>query len=180
LQQQVGIDPRLQPLGQPTPRRAVAGGLPVEDHRPPFGGQQHQIVFGHQPSLPAGPQRRRQRHLGEVLARQRGRRGRQIGLPPSGQIRIPLRHGRQPRGRHPYQLLLHQEMKKRALLDVALVLQNRLSLHRRPGDALQIAQLEAPRAVHEILQAALAEVKIGGEGHGCPLGGDAHPVTRNS
>ncbi len=102
-----------------------------------------------------------------------GRRGRQIGLPPGRQVRIALSHGRETLHRHADQLLLHQEVEELALLHVALVLQNRLSLHRRPGDAIQVTQLKAPLAVDEILQTALTEVEVGGKGHGVLC------VTRN-
>ena len=82
--------------------------------------------------------------------------------------------------RHAHQVLLHQQVEQLALLHVALVLQDRLSLHRRPGDAPQVAQLEAPRAVDEILQAALAEVEIGEERHDDPLCDDGFGgATRN-
>jgi hypothetical protein len=52
---------------------------------------------------------------------------------------------------------MDQAMESRPLLKVPLVLQGRFRLDRRPGQALYIAQLEASRAVHIILQAALAE-----------------------
>jgi hypothetical protein len=62
-------------------------------------------------------------------------------------------------------VLMDQAMESRSLLKVPLVLQGRFRLDRWPGQALYVAQLEASRAVHIVLQAALAELKVGWQRH---------------
>ena len=58
-------------------------------------------------------------------------------------------------------MLMDQAMESRSLLKLPLMLQGRFHLNRRPGQAQQIAQLEASWAVRIVLEAALAELKVG-------------------
>jgi hypothetical protein len=62
--------------------------------------------------------------------------------------------------RHTAENLLDHAVKARTALHQVLVLKGGFCLQRRPGQALQITELEATPAFSIILQAALAEKKI--------------------
>jgi hypothetical protein len=154
--QQVAVDARLQAFHQPPALRAGPRRLPIEDQAGAVGRDDNEVVLGCQA---IARQRRRQRQLGIVVARGVGGTRVEVVRPPALQVLVGD-HVRQPRDGNPQNLLLHHPVEAASGLHAPLVLQHRLRLDRGPAHALDVAQVEAARAVDEVLQRRLAELEI--------------------
>ena len=172
----IRVYPGLQPPRQPPPPGPLAGGLPIDDYHPPASVHGDEVVPGGQAietitaiSIIAAigtfaamtAHRGGQDDLGVTGRGQVGWWLCQVAAPPALEVLVD-HHARQPLGRNAEYVLVDHAVECRPLLEIPLVLQRRLCLKRRPGQAAQVAQLKPSRAVHVILEAALAELEAGG------------------
>ena len=67
--------------------------------------------------------------------------------------------------REPQYTLMDQPMEVSSLAEANLVFESGLCFGGRPGQAIDVAQLETSWAVHIVLEDALAELKVLGQRH---------------